>query len=58
MATALGPLSKSFSLKNPLCPCWFSKTLYKVACGERDIQQGGISGDGEGGRSGDEEGKK
>ena len=29
--------------------------LYQVACGERDIRQGGVFGDGESGKFGDEE---
>ena len=31
-----------------------TRSLYKTACRERDIQQGGVLGDGEGGGSGDE----
>jgi hypothetical protein len=36
----------------------FTKCPYPIACGERGIHQGGVFGDGEGGRPGGEEGEK
>jgi hypothetical protein len=50
--------NKSFPLKNSSCPGSVAGGHYSVACGERNIQQRGVFGDGGGGKSWSRAGKE